>query len=88
MKKKLSLLLQPLLLCGIAACVMQESDDWQQQVTGRYVTYYQQPYSAGWDTILVEKINGTKQVQYRITKSTLYQRINSGKVEEPSFKKK
>jgi hypothetical protein len=73
MKRKFWLLFQPAMVCLLFACAIGDAD-WQKEVPGTYTTYYQQAYSTGWDTLMIQPISQQVQDQYYLIRKTTYQR--------------
>lgn len=77
--KKAMLLFQPVMVCLLVACALQNENDWTDNIAGTYVTQYQQAYSNGWDTLIVQPVEGSDPKRFILERHTKYQRRINGK---------
>ena len=73
MKRKLLLLFQPVCTCILGACMMENKNEWKDEVAGIYTTQYEQPYSTGFDTLFITKMESSSW-QFQVLRHTAYQR--------------
>lgn len=81
MKRKLLLWFQPAMVCLLFACTIEDTD-WQKNISGTYVTHYQQVYSIGWDTLILQPLGQQQQDQYYLIRNTTYQRSGQRNTEQ------
>jgi hypothetical protein len=85
MTKRISLF-RLLVISLLSACAFHHQEDWMNDIEGTYVIQYQQPYSIGWDTLIIQRSGKVNSIHFTLQRHTRYERLINGQKKVPVSK--